>query len=388
MTATAWPEVALGEVVTIEKASISPASITSGTTYVGLENITSDGRFEGHGPVDAGELLSQKFRFSADHVLYGKLRPNLSKIACPDFEGICSTDILPIRPGPRMDRRFLLHFLRQPATIATATSLAAGANLPRLNPGVLAGFPVCVPPIEEQRRIAAVLDKADELRAKRRAALAQLDTLAEAIFLNMFTDELRGEGECAVVPLNDVVDQHRPICYGILKPGPDLDGGALYVRVVDMKDGGIDHRSVRRTSPEISHQYRRSLLAPGDLLMSIRGHVGRLAIVPPELNGANITQDSARIAVTGAEPRYVLEYLRLSITQQWMVRNTKGAAVRGLNIGDLRRVPLLLPSIEMQQRFVTLARAVDAEQSAARTTTSGLDDLFASLQQRAFRGEL
>lgn len=142
-----WSSEPLGTVATIERMGVAPENIEPGTVYVGLENISSDGSFEGHRSVQPGDLASQKFRFTEDHILYGKLRPYLAKIACPSFQGICSTDILPIRPGKRLEKRFLLHFLRQPFVVALAASMSAGANLPRLNPKVLEGFKVPMPPI-------------------------------------------------------------------------------------------------------------------------------------------------------------------------------------------------------------------------------------------------
>src|SRR5579859_7462454 len=129
---TAWPTVALAEVAAIERDSVQPEQIEAGTSYVGLENIESGGAFTGVGQVNAGELASSKFRFTERHVLYGKLRPYLAKIACPDFSGICSTDILPILPGPKIDRRYFFHFLRQPSLVEYATSRAVGVNLPRV----------------------------------------------------------------------------------------------------------------------------------------------------------------------------------------------------------------------------------------------------------------
>lgn len=84
--------VALGRVAEIERDGIAPDKIQSGTPYLGLEHIESGGRILSFEPVDEGELASTKFRFGPDHVLYGKLRPYLAKIAMPDFEGICSTD--------------------------------------------------------------------------------------------------------------------------------------------------------------------------------------------------------------------------------------------------------------------------------------------------------
>jgi type I restriction enzyme S subunit len=184
----AWQTVALGDVATLNRATIAPADIRQGTAFVGLENIRSGGGFEGVGHADAAELLSCKFAFTKEHILFGKLRPYLAKVALPEFDGVCSTDIVPILPGPRLDRRYLGHFLLMPETTAIAANRATGANLPRLSARILLTFKVPLPPLDEQRRIAAVLDKAEEPRAKRRAALALFGTLPQAIFLDMFGD--------------------------------------------------------------------------------------------------------------------------------------------------------------------------------------------------------
>jgi type I restriction enzyme S subunit len=150
------------------RLGVDPRDIRSGTTYVGLENIAEGGEFNGVRPVDAGELASSKFAFTSRHILYGKLRPYLRKVASPDFDGVCSTDILPLLPGKNLDRSYLKHFLRLESSVAFATSRSVGVNLPRISPTVLGTISVPVPPIDEQRRIAAILDQAEALRAKRR----------------------------------------------------------------------------------------------------------------------------------------------------------------------------------------------------------------------------
>lgn len=195
-----WPTERLGDIAEIERDAIEPRDIKDGTPYVGLENIQSGGVLVNVRAVDAGELASNKFQFSRRHVLFGKLRPYLAKIARPDFEGICSTDILPVLPGPKLDRNYLSHFLLTPRMVSIASSLATGANLPRLSPTALAELPVPLPPVSEQRRIAAILDKADALRAKRRAALAQFASLSQAIFLDMFGDPVPNERGWKRVP--------------------------------------------------------------------------------------------------------------------------------------------------------------------------------------------
>lgn len=178
--------VELGTVAKIEREGVKPSSLAPETIYLGLEHIERGGRIIGRDTVGAAELASTKFVFSSEHVLFGKLRPNLGKVSRPDFAGVCSTDILPIRPGARLDRNYLAHYLSQPDLVALAASRTSGANLPRLSPSVLATFPVPLLPLLEQRRIAAILDRADAIRTKRRQVLTHLDELSQSIFQEMF----------------------------------------------------------------------------------------------------------------------------------------------------------------------------------------------------------
>lgn len=284
-----------------------------------------------------------------------------------------------LRPKTGFDAKFLYHFL--------STRRLPNAGYSR-HFKFLKQIPVPSPPIAEQRRIADVLDRADALRAERRAALTLLDDLNESIFLEMFGDLHENPAGFELRHLDEWLLPDRPMTYGILMPGPDIPDGVPYVRVVDMRDGGIAITGVRRTTSEISQQYRRSLLTTGDLLISIRGHVGRLALVPEELDGANITQDSARLTVVPESRHYVLGALRSPTMQRWMKKRIKGVAVQGINLGDLKRLPLPVPPLELQIRFAERFKA----QMRVRATQAGsmmmLHDLIASLQQRAFAGEL
>ena len=168
-----WPRVALGEVAVVDRRGIQPADIALDAWYVGLEHIEPGGRTVMRQQVVEADLRSTKFQFGPEHILYGKLRPYLAKIATPDFSGVCSTDILPLRPGALINRRYLTHYLRQGGIVDLANSRATGANLPRLSPAELSKLPVPLPPLDEQRRIAAILDQAD-------AVCAHLRTLVDA----------------------------------------------------------------------------------------------------------------------------------------------------------------------------------------------------------------
>src|SRR5205814_1567148 len=139
-------------------------------------------------------------------------------------------------------------------------------------------------------------------------------------------------------------DPVRVIQYGILKPGPDVPEGVPYVKVKHMVGDRINIAELQRTTPEIDAQYTRSRLARGDLLLSIRGTYGRLALVPDELEGANITQDSARVALLpGIHREFGAAIIRSPYIQKHFESIAKGVAVRGINIRDIRPTAIPLP---------------------------------------------
>jgi type I restriction enzyme S subunit len=143
-------------------------------------------------------------------------------------------------------------------------------------------------------------------------------------------------------------------------PGYGYPDGIPVVKVKDIFDGVVDTSDLLLTSPQIDNEYRRSRLRSGDLLFTIRGTVGRTAFVPPELEGANITQDTARVAVTRAHPQFVAYYLAMPRPQAFVDTHTLGLAVRGINLGELRRVPLALPPLSEQHRIAEILDARDA----------------------------
>lgn len=298
-------------------------------------------------------------------------------------------DVCIIRPNAREhDARWLMRCLNAPDCRNQIAGYATGTTRSRISRSNLGKIRIPLPPLAEQRRIAEVLDRAEALRVKRRATLAQLDSLTQSLFVELFGDPIKNPRRFPIRPMIELIDPQRPISYGILMPGPDQADGVKYVRVTDMKNGGIELSGIRKTTEAMSNSFRRSLLKSGDLLMSIRGHVGRFAVIPPELDGANITQDSARLAVVGASPVYVRECLRTGGFQRWMAKHTKGVAVRGINLGDVKVMPVPLPTRGDQDKFARHANAIEVLKASHRASLAELDALFASLQHRAFRGEL
>ncbi|MCW7546265.1 restriction endonuclease subunit S [Aurantimonas litoralis] len=286
----------------------------------------------------------------------------------------------------KLNSKFLFHWLK--ANKNHLQSLGNGATFKEISKAVVERIEIPLPPLDEQRRIAAILDKADALRRKRKRALDLLDGLTQSIFLEMFGDPIENTNGHAVVSLSEIVSSDRKITYGILKPGPDVVDGVPYVRVVDIQNNRVKVDQLRRTTPEIAHEYRRSKLKSGDLLISIRGHVGRMAIAPEECDGANITQDTARLAIKNADAEFIKAQLETGPARHWMDRRTRGAAVKGINLGDLRQFPIIVPKRAEQERFALGVKRLRAKELASSLQLERLNALFASLQSRAFSGQL
>ena len=185
----------------------------------------------------------------------------------------------------------------------------------------------------------------------------------------------------------------RAITYGILKPGPDYPKGVPYIRVADFPGNQLNACGVRRTSPEIAHDYRRSILLAGDILLSIRGTAGRVCRVPKELAGANITQDTARVSVhTYMSPEFIELYLKSPGVQKRLEAAMKGVAVRGVNIGDVRALQIAAPPFGEQQEIVrrveALLKLADVIEKRVAAATVRAGKLTQSILAKAFRGEL
>ncbi len=193
--------------------------------------------------------------------------------------------------------------------------------------------------------------------------------------------------------MRTIVDPARPVTYGILKPGQHAENGIPYIRVADYPNDQLNLTSIRRTSPEIERSFSRARLLAGDILLSIRGTVGRVCVVPPSLTGANITQDTARLSLQGGIlSSFVVWVLRSPPVQKRMQGAVKGVAVRGINIGDVRALQIAIPPLQEQEEIVrkieSLFELADRLNARYENAVRQIEKLTQSTLARAFRGDL
>ncbi|MGW5291702.1 restriction endonuclease subunit S [Streptomyces bacillaris] len=327
--------------------------------------------------VDRGQLV---VGFPIDEGVLSFQRLYDSAIVSPAYE------IWDLVNPDSVSRDFLERFLRSPRALKYYAAKLQGSTARRrsLPRDVFLALSVPLPPLEEQQRITAVLDQVDNLRAKRRKAIALLGDLIQSMLIHMFQFE-----DFPKEPLSEVVRKGTIVTYGIVQAGDEFDGGVPYIRTGDLKDGEIITDGLRHTDPSIAAKFVRSRVAAGDIVMSIRATVGNTALVPAELDGANLTQGTARIAPGDkVTPEYLLAYLRSREAQSWIQRQVKGATFREITLAKLRELEVPLPSFAQQLDFSQRVKAVEAQLGVHRTHLAALDELFTSVQHRAFSGTL
>ncbi|WP_427385124.1 restriction endonuclease subunit S [Janibacter sp. G56] len=292
--------------------------------------------------------------------------------------GVGSTEFHVLRPTSSLDHRYLLHFLRQPSVRATGELRMTGsAGQRRVPVAFLQELQIPLPPLPEQRRIAAILDHADALRAKRRQVLTHLEALIRSTFRAAFADvsETSRLGDLATTTSGGTPNRSVSSNYG---------GGIPWV-----KSGELHAGLVTETEETISAQGLSSSSAKvfpaGTVLLAMYGAtagvVGRL--------GVDAATNQAICAITpgpSLDADYLIAALRAQAVQ--LVAKAAGGAQPNLSQGIVRDIDIPVPSLDDQKRFASQAAAIDARRSDVVHAKALDDDLFASLQSRAFRGEL
>ena len=382
-----WLTSSLDSIAILDRQSIHPSEVDAATPYLGLEHLDGDGGIDCTQTIGSAELKSNKFQFSDSHVLFGKLRPYLRKIVRPEFSGVCSTDIIPILPKEGVSRDYLFYFLRTPDIVNLATSRCSGANLPRLGPKHLASFQIPLPPFDEQKRIAEILDKADALRVKRRAALADLDTLTQSIFLDMFGDPATNPKGWPASALEDLFEisrggSPRPIGDYITE-SPD---GVNWIMIGDAPEGSkYIFATKKKIKPEGAKRSRS--VKPGDFLLTNSMSFGR----PYIMRTSGYIHDGW-LVLSPRESNVVPDYFH-SLLGSWALytefsQRASGATVKNLNIGLVRSVVVPVPPEAKQREYADRVSVIERLIVPFQRSLEGLERLFTSLQQRAFRGEL
>lgn len=394
-----WPEVGFGEVFDISssKRVLESQWKKSGIPFYRAREIvklSESGRVE-------NELFIDEELYDDYEKKYGVPQVGDLMVSAVGTLGACyvvgsrdkfyfkDASVLQFRPRARIDSRFFWHAFKTQELIDQINAWS-GSTVGTLTISRAKELKIKLPPLEEQKRIAAILDQVDELRRKRQRALDRLNQLGQAIFIEMFGDPITNPMGWRVTHLGEIVRDGDKINYGVVQPGDEVEGGVPLVRVGDLLKPFIDRSLIKQIDPAIESKYARSRLAGDEILIGCVGSIGAVALAHPGLEGANIARAVARVPADDSkvDRRFLAEMIRSPLVQRYFTAETRTVAQPTLNIGLIVQAPILLPPLEFQRQF---SHTLDTIEPVAKALVSGAvasDRLFTSLQHRAFSGEL
>ena len=365
----------------------------------------------------ASDIDSSKLFIDSPTLLVSKLNPRKKTIciAEPHLEHptLASGEFVAIN-SEEMDRRYA-YFLWCSEKVTDRLSAIVQSvtrSHQRVNPADILKLPWKWPPLETQRRIARFLDektaRIDGLIEKKRTLLDRLAEKRQALITRAVTKGLNPDAPMKLsgidwigdIPahwdiqrLDRLTEPRRPIRYGIVLPGPHVDNGVPIIKGGDVRPIRLNFDTLSRTTQEIDAAHFRSRLKAGDIVYSIRGSFGDVELLPPELDGINLTQDAARIApIKEVDREWLLLTLKSDAVLMQMAAGAIGATIKGINIRDLRRAILPLPpraeQVALRSWLNSRVTEIDRQRDLILKSSILLEEYRAALITAAVAGQL
>lgn len=370
--------------------------------YVGLEHVAS-GRFEATSHGTGSDVQSSKYAFQTGDVLYGKLRPYLDKAILRYDSGICSTELLVLRPKKGIDPRFVVGVVHAPKFMGHAISGITGVQHPRTSWNHIRDFELPDFSPEEQAEIADFLWRVyDAIKVNEATSRVAAD-LKRVAMRTLFTGGLRGEAkretEFGPVPESwgtDSLDACAFVQTGATKGRRFSDSATIevpYLRVANVQDGHLDLREIKTIKIRES-EVDRYRLKTGDVVLTEGGDfdkLGRGFIWRGEIDLC--VHQNHVFAVRAYPDRLTPEFLA------YLAQSAYGKAyflkvahkttnLASINSTKLKAFPLVLPSLDEQREIVGILDAIDRKIGLHHRKRAVLEELFASLLHKLVSGEI
>ncbi|MEI8247075.1 MAG: restriction endonuclease subunit S [Lentisphaerota bacterium] len=366
--------------------------------YIGLEHI-DNGAITINGYMWSDATASLNSLFKKDDILFGKLRPYLRKCIQIGFDGCCSGELLVLKANCESTNQNYLKCVLQSDPIYTfCDELSAGTKMPRVSWGDLKEFEVVLPPLPEQRKIAAVLSSADRSIVATEKLIAKLADLKKALMQQLLTKGI-GHTEFKPSPLGPIpksweVKLLSDVISKIIdcehKTAPFIDNGKYFVvRTNSIKDGQIIFEDAKYTHEEAFREWtQREIPQPGDVLFTREAPAGEAALVPEKLPlclgqrmvllkfNQDVNSAFFVYSLYGSEMRKCLNDMLI------------GTTVSRINMADIKLINCLIPPIDEQRKIADILNGVDRKLSAAKVKLAKAKDLKQGLMNDLLTGKV
>ena len=368
-------------------------------SFLGMADVNSDGSTSIGMDRPFGDTAKGYTQFRRGDVLVAKITPcfengKIAQAITRHLLAAGSTEFHIVRPNlDLLDGRYLHHYLRQPLIrIDGERRMTGSAGQRRVPESYLAQLKIPLPPLDEQQRIAALLDQADKLTSKRRQAVPLLDDLARATFLDMFGDPLINPQNWPISTIGQLLSV-KP-CYGTMIPPSKQEKNWLCLRVANIQDWNLTLQDTKFVDLGHSDIERHSVV-DGDMILAraiaTEEHLGKAVIVYPGTERWAFDSHIMRLRFDQNKvvPEFVREAFRTPGGRKLFLSATRRSAVQyNINTKEISGLHIPLPPMSLQNQYLEQVRRINELRKISNSGLARLDEFFSSLQVKAFHREL
>lgn len=288
-------------------------------------------------------------------------------------------------PNDNVDVEFLYYVLKK--YTPNLQDLGNGATFKELSKATISSYKIPLPPQDQQKKIASTLDAADAFRQKTKALIKKYEELTQSLFLDMFGDIRINENKYLEEKLETACSY---ITDGAHRTPKLLDVGFPFMTVSNMKEYGYDFTNCKKISAEDYTDLVKNNCQPkvNDILFSKDGTVGKVLRIREHQDLVLLSSIAILRFKDLYNPIYVEYYLKTDFFLFQATSRKSGSAIRRIVLKDLKKTKIALPPLELQNQFAERVQAIEAQKAQAQASLAQAEDLFNSLLQRAFKGEL
>lgn len=307
----------------------------------------------------------------------------IGKIGITAFDCISNQQINAIIPNTNIDSKFVAYSLL--SNRDRLRSIANAPIVPIINKTSFSNFSIRITDLEKQQEIAGILDKASELVEKRKAQLAELDTLAESVFYDMFGDPVTNEKGWEMPLIKDISTVKIGPFGSLLHVEDYISGGVPLVNPVHMKGLRVVADDNLSVTKEKYDELKSYILKPNDIIFGRRGDIGRCALITDSEDGYICGTGSLFIRFKkSVNPQYSICALSHKSISNYLKERAKGATMLNINCKIIENMPMVYPPLNLQAQFAERIEKIEQQKEQVRKGLKESEDLFQRLMQDLF----
>nr|WP_302646452.1 restriction endonuclease subunit S [uncultured Clostridium sp.] len=395
-----WEYRQLGDVVTFQGGSQPPKKYFSNEKLDGMIRLIQirdykSNSFKTYVPKE----LCRRF-CNSDDIMIGRYGPPIFQIL-RGIDGAYNVALIKAIPNEEvLNKEYLYYFIKNEHLFKLIDGLSQRTSgQTGIDMEVLKKYIIPIPSKDEQEKIASILSTVDEQIDNVDALIEKNKELKKGLMQTLL---IKGIGhtkfkkteigeipeEWEVGTLSSIIDKNRKITYGIVQPGEYVECGKYVIRAKDYSFGWVRVEEIFKCDGLVEKSYARARVKEGDVLLTIVGSVGNLAIVPSVLNEANITQQTARLSFDKNKVNNVFyyNYLKSDRAIKEINKYMKSGVQPSLNLSDVEKFKIVIPSIEEQERISLILSSVDEKVEQYENKKQKLEELKKGLMQQLLTG--